>query len=90
MATKDNDMAMPDEEMDNETETDLGPEEEQDEAPITDVSFGSAEAHRKLRESLDAEVAAFLARGGQIKTVDDNVMGDPPRKPQTSYGSRPI
>jgi hypothetical protein len=54
------------------------------------VSFGSAEAHRKLRESLDAEVAAFLARGGQIKTVDDNVMGDPPRKPQTSYGSRPI
>jgi hypothetical protein len=91
MATKkDENMAMPDEELDNESETDLAPEDEQDEAPLTDVSFGSAEAHRKLRESLNAEVEAFLARGGQIKTVDDNVMGDPPRKPQTSYGSRPI
>ena len=37
-----------------------------------------------------AEVEAFLSRGGQIQQIDDNVMADPPRKPQTNYGSRPI
>lgn len=53
------------------------------------VSTSSA-ARDEMRKSMEDDVAAFLARGGQITQVDDNVMADPPRKPQTSYGSRPI
>lgn len=50
----------------------------------------SNSAHEEVRQSLAADVEAFLARGGQIEQVEDNVMGDPPRKPQSNYGSRPI
>jgi len=53
------------------------------------VSTSSA-ARDEMRQSMEDDVAAFLARGGQITQVDDNVMADPPRKPQTNYGSRPI
>lgn len=59
-------------------------------AAAADISHSSLEARNKVRESMAAEVEAFLARGGQIQQIDDNVMADPPRKPQTNYGSRPI
>jgi len=50
----------------------------------------SVTAHNEARKSLEDDVAAFLARGGRIEQVADNVMADPPRKPQSNYGSRPI
>ncbi|MFK4751697.1 MULTISPECIES: hypothetical protein [Oceanospirillaceae] len=50
----------------------------------------SSTAHNELRDSLEGDVEAFLSRGGRIQQVDDNVMADPPRKPQSNYGSRPI
>lgn len=52
--------------------------------------LGSSTAHNEARASLQSDVEAFLARGGQIQQIDDNVMADPPRKPQSNYGSRPI
>jgi hypothetical protein len=55
-----------------------------------EMSVTSTAAHRKLRESLASDIEAFLARGGSIQKVDDNVMADPPKKPQSNYGSRPI
>ena len=42
------------------------------------------------REEMDRQVAEFLSRGGQIQQVDPNVTADPPRKPESDYGSRPI
>ncbi|WP_221793779.1 hypothetical protein [Oceanobacter mangrovi] len=57
--------------------------EEEDEAKSMTV-------HNELRRSLEDDVAAFLAKGGKIEQVEDNVMADPPRKPQSNYGSRPI
>ncbi len=42
------------------------------------------------RDEMDRQVAEFLARGGQIKQIDPNVTADPPRKPESDYGSRPI
>lgn len=79
-------------------ENDNGSEERQDknsddhDASSTDdyVTSTSSAARDELRQSMEDDVAAFLARGGQIQEIDDNVMADPPRKPQTSYGSRPI
>lgn len=42
------------------------------------------------RDEMDRQVAEFLSRGGQIQKIDPNVTADPPRKPESDYGSRPI
>lgn len=54
------------------------------------VTAGSMAAHQQLRDDVDAAVQAFLSQGGEIKQIEPNVMADPPRKPQSNYGSRPI
>lgn len=70
------------------------------EAPMESQGTGSASsgiaidycmaAKEKEREELDSQVAEFLARGGTIDHVDTHVCADPPQKPSSSYGSRPI
>lgn len=64
-----------------------------------DMEFiGSAEegvlrsiaSRETLRNKVDSEVEAFLKAGGQINKIEPNVMADPPRKPTSNYGSRPI
>ena len=64
-----------------------------------DMDFiGSAEegvlrsiaSRQKLRSKMDNEIEAFLKKGGAINEIEPNVMADPPRKPTSNYGSRPI
>lgn len=50
----------------------------------------SIEAKAREREMLARQMEEFMARGGKIQEVDPNVVGDPPRKPEGKYGSRPI
>ncbi|MBU3068528.1 hypothetical protein KOI40_01790 [Aestuariicella sp. G3-2] len=50
----------------------------------------TVDSRKKLREQLQSEVEAFLARGGQIQTVDPSTTSDPPQKPSNNYCSRPI
>ena len=50
----------------------------------------NAASRERVRSVLDDEVAKFLNGGGKINNVAPNVMGDPPRKPESNYGSRPI
>lgn len=50
----------------------------------------SIEAKQKEREALARAMEEFLSRGGKVQEVDDNVVADPPRKPDSKYGSRPI
>lgn len=47
-------------------------------------------SRQKLREEMAADIEAFLARGGKISQIEPNVTADPPRKPDSDYGSRPI
>jgi len=42
------------------------------------------------RKRLQAEVDAFLARGGKINQIAANVVADPPKKPESNYGGQPI
>lgn len=42
------------------------------------------------RRQLEEDMKRFLSTGGQIRSVDTNVRADPPRKPESNYGSRPI
>ncbi len=82
MNNSDNDAEADSDSGDNNNDEDL--------AAAAASAHSSLAARNKAREEMAAEVEAFLARGGQIQQVDDNVMADPPRKPQSSYGSRPI
>ncbi len=42
------------------------------------------------RRQLEEDMKRFLTSGGQVSVVDSNVRADPPRKPESNYGSRPI
>ncbi len=50
----------------------------------------SAAAKAREREALAKQMEEFLARGGKVQEIDSNALGDPPRKPDGKYGSRPI
>lgn len=50
----------------------------------------SIASRKKLRNKMNGDVEAFLKNGGSINQVEPNVMADPPRKPTSNYGSRPI
>lgn len=50
----------------------------------------SLEAKAREREMLARQMEEFMARGGKIQQIDDHVIGDPPKKPDGKYGSRPI
>jgi hypothetical protein len=54
---------------------------------IEDFSIAS---RQKIRDELESQMAAFLARGGKINEVKPNVTADPPKKPAPDYGGRPI
>lgn len=81
-------------------------EEEGDEAEASDSgsseSAGPAVNHeevpeertvasrQKQRDEMSKEIEEFLARGGKIAHIEPNVTADPPKKPDSDYGSRPI
>lgn len=50
----------------------------------------NVESRARVRTELDTQVEAFLKSGGKIESIAPNVMGDPPKKPESNYGSRPI
>ncbi len=52
-----------------------------------DRTVSSREAERRR---LEEDMKRFLSGGGKITQVDPNVRMDPPRKPESNYGSRPI
>lgn len=47
-------------------------------------------SRQHIRSQLEADIEAFLARGGAISEVPALTMADPPRRPVSDYGSRPI
>ncbi|MGH1471954.1 MAG: hypothetical protein ACRBCS_12215 [Cellvibrionaceae bacterium] len=44
----------------------------------------------RIRQELTDQMEAFLATGGQIANVANGITADPPKKPTSNYGSRPI
>lgn len=42
------------------------------------------------RRALQEEMKRFLSQGGNVSVVPPNMKADPPRKPVSNYGSRPI
>ncbi|RZU47047.1 hypothetical protein EV700_1437 [Fluviicoccus keumensis] len=58
-----------------------------DVAEAESLTVSSKEA---LRRQLEEEMERFLSRGGKIVEVPADETSDPPRKPVSSYGSKPI
>ena len=50
----------------------------------------SVVAKQKERDALARAMEEFLSRGGKVQEVEANVVADPPKKPDSKYGSRPI
>ena len=50
----------------------------------------SVEAKQKERDALAKAMEEFLARGGAVQEIEPNVVADPPKKPDSKYGSRHI
>jgi len=42
------------------------------------------------RTELEAAMLAFMAKGGSVEKIERNRRTDPPRRPESNYGSRPI
>lgn len=59
-------------------------------AASEDFEGASLEAKEREREMLARQIEEFMARGGKVQQIDDNVVSDPPKKPENKYGSRPI
>ena len=59
-------------------------------AAVSVDEMPSMEAKQKEREELARAMEEFLARGGRVQEVEPNVVADPPKKPDSKYGSRPI
>ncbi len=43
-----------------------------------------------IRRQLEEEMERFLARGGKVQEIPPDVTADPPQKPVSNYGSKPI
>lgn len=101
----DDDYDLDDDNIEDEEELDEGgkaigsdavADDDADDTSAEDLAAAAASAHsslaarNKVREAMQSEIDAFLAKGGKIQQVDDNVMADPPKKPTSNYGSRPI
>ena len=57
---------------------------------VDEEELPSVEAKQGDRDALAKAMEEFLARGGKVQEIDPNVVADPPRKPDSKYGSRPI
>lgn len=59
-------------------------------AAVEEEELPSVEAKQKERDALAKAMEEFLTRGGKVQEIEPNVVADPPKKPDSKYGSRPI
>jgi hypothetical protein len=60
-------------------------------SPITPEELArTPKCQEDARSEMANEVEAFLASGGAVTEVERGFRADPPKKPESKYGSRPI
>ncbi|TXR51885.1 hypothetical protein [Reinekea thalattae] len=61
------------------------------EGPITTEELArTPKCNENVRSAMNSEVEKFLAQGGAVTQVESGYRADPPKKPESKYGSRPI
>lgn len=81
----DDDMDVDDVDVENDTKND-----DSDGTVVHSDSAASLAGKEEERRRIQAEIEAFIASGGQINAIPNNVVADPPKKPESKYGSQPI
>lgn len=76
--------------LEDEAEADLPPVEEPAQITFDDGRDRTVSSREMERRRLQEDMERFLKAGGKITQVDPNVRMDPPKKPESNYGSRPI
>lgn len=62
-------------------------------APRSDLSDAetlTVSSKEAIRRQLEEEMERFLAQGGKVQEIAPDVTTDPPQKPVSNYGSKPI
>ena len=72
------------------SESELPPVEEPVQITFDDGRDRTVSSRDAERRRLEDDMKRFLSGGGKITQVDPNVRTDPPKKPESNYGSRPI
>ena len=72
------------------SESELPPVEEPVQITYEDGRDRTVTSREAERRRLEEDMKRFLSGGGKITQVDANVRMDPPKKPESNYGSRPI
>ena len=54
------------------------------------VDARTVESRHTIRSQVEDDIEQFLQKGGSINYIDPDVTADPPRKPESNYGSRAI
>lgn len=57
---------------------------------IADAETLTVSSKEALRRQLEEEMERFLAKGGKVQEIAPDVVTDPPHKPVSHYGSKPI
>ncbi len=83
---EDDDVAIP-AESDGESVGSEGKAKEIDLADAETLTVSSKEAARR---QLEEEMERFLAAGGKIRQIPADESSDPPKRPTSNYGSKPI
>lgn len=60
-----------------------------DKVSMSDLASAMADKDAE-RLQLQSDIEAYLSRGGTIVEIPNDVVGDPPKKPMSSYGGQPI
>jgi hypothetical protein len=48
------------------------------------------DSRRRIRNQMNDEIENFLAKGGTIDHIEPNTTADPPKRPSSHYGQRPL
>lgn len=67
-----------------------GSEGKAKEVDLLDAETLTVSSKEAARRQLEEEMERFLAAGGKIRQIPADESADPPRKPTSSYGSKPI
>lgn len=57
---------------------------------VDDAETLTVSSKEALRRQLEEEMERFLAKGGKIQEIPPDETADPPKKPVSNYGSKPI
>jgi len=63
---------------------------EKDKDIIADAETLTVSSKEAARRQLEEEMERFLAAGGKIRQIPADESADPPKRPTSSYGSKPI